>query len=318
MGRFVNELFERSIKRPNLQKAHDQQPHHHPTPQDIFTPCCSARYGYIPRSHIQDPIREALLTPGRQLVLFGASGNGKSSLVAHSLAALNRKYVTTHCTGSCTFPTLLRSVLRELENSKVEPELEPTPKAAPKHHTTATNRDTTLPLRAASPAAYARADDLTVQQIVEALEAMNTTWVIEDLHKVPHSVRGEIADSMKVFANRATHHTCVIAIGAAESATEILPITHDMHNRTTQIHVPAFTRTELGAIIDHGGKMLNINLNAIRKPILEAAAGDPSRVHEIALRCVLSIGITGRIPGAPRKIDASVLESAGLGASVAG
>lgn len=83
--------------------------------EDVFTPTSSAKHGFVGRGDVQKDLESALRTPGTQMVVYGESGAGKSSLVEHMLATLSRDRVATHCTGTTTYLDILSSVFDELD-----------------------------------------------------------------------------------------------------------------------------------------------------------------------------------------------------------
>ncbi len=223
------------------------------TAEDVFTPTSSAKRAFIGRGSTQDNIRTALRTPGTQLVVFGESGAGKSSVVEHVLENLGRKNIATQCTAGSTYTEILASVFSELgtyvvteKGTENHADLEirgsvGSDLAQAKLETAATvggvNNVTTTPYVG---------PQLTAQEAQKALAARKTTWVIEDLHKVSEDVRKQIADLLKVFANKASREAKVVVIGASETATSIVNAPADVRKRVSQIAVKPLTTDELG------------------------------------------------------------------------
>ena len=60
---------------------------------DVFTPSTVARLTFVERTCITERVVNALTTPGRQLVVFGRSGCGKTTLVDNGAVATGRQVV---------------------------------------------------------------------------------------------------------------------------------------------------------------------------------------------------------------------------------
>ncbi len=52
---------------------------------DVFTPATPARVTFVERDAINEKLVNALNTPGKQIVVYGHSGNGKSTFLVNKL-----------------------------------------------------------------------------------------------------------------------------------------------------------------------------------------------------------------------------------------
>lgn len=52
---------------------------------DVFTPNTTAKYTYIQRKNIEDEFRKNIDINGRQIIIYGHSGRGKTTLTRHML-----------------------------------------------------------------------------------------------------------------------------------------------------------------------------------------------------------------------------------------
>lgn len=289
------------------------------TAEEVFTPTSSAKRAFIGRGSTQDNIRTALRTPGTQLVVFGESGAGKSSVVEHVLEKLGRKNIATQCTAGSTYTEILASVFSELgtyvvsaKGTENHADLEirgsvGSDLAQAKLETAATiggvNNVTTTPYVG---------PQLTAQEAQKALAARKTTWIIEDLHKVDEDVRKQIADLLKVFANKASAEAKVVVIGASETATSIVNAPADVRKRVSQIAVKPLTTDELGEIIDTGATIMNVDMSAVRGQIIHLSAGVASVTHALGLRCLQLLDIETPVVGDPVSITNDTLVRAAL------
>lgn len=282
--------------------------------EDVFTPTSSAKRGFIGRGVVQSDLESALRTPGTQIVIYGESGAGKSSLVEHTLAELSRKHVTTHCTSTTTYRDILSSIFDELEVFAIS-DLSSESTVGSEICSSAGSD-----LIGAKVEANVRVDDgqgsvsqpvvktqLTPQRVEAELAQRQTTWIIEDLHKVDPEVKDQVADVLKVFVNRANKRTGVVVLGASETAGAIVRAPADVKTRVAQLAVQPLSPDELGQIIDKGSHLMNVDMSEIRDEIIRMSSGVAGTTHALALRCLQELGIETPVPGAALPITHDVL-----------
>jgi len=80
----------------------------------IFTPTRAATFTYVERPALDYELRRCLNLPGTQIVLFGHTGGGKTTLVINELNKLRRKFVTTSCVEGMTVDGLIASAFDQL------------------------------------------------------------------------------------------------------------------------------------------------------------------------------------------------------------
>jgi ABC-type lipoprotein export system ATPase subunit len=55
------------------------------TTRQVFTPTTPARIAFVEREEVNDKLVNALTTPGKQVVVYGHSGTGKTTLLLNKL-----------------------------------------------------------------------------------------------------------------------------------------------------------------------------------------------------------------------------------------
>lgn len=92
------------------------------TPEEVFTPARPVRDDmFTTRRHkrLQERVEASLLEQGRQIVVYGPTGVGKTSLIKHICGRRNVSMVRVECGG--TFEDMMRDVLaKTLETEIVE------------------------------------------------------------------------------------------------------------------------------------------------------------------------------------------------------
>jgi hypothetical protein len=206
-----------------------------------------------------------------------------------------RAYITTRCSKVMTYDQLLLDAFDQLNP----------------YYTQGRSSRTTKGISPAVQAAFikvsasfSKAEDeqqsralplqLTAQRLAEFLGAQSMCWVVEDFHKMAPAEKIPFAQSLKIFSDVSTEYpdVMVIAIGATDTAREVVEYDPEMNNRVSELHVPPMNSEELGRIIEHGQELLNINLSAIAEGIVEYSLGMPSVCHQLALNTCLERGVT--------------------------
>ena len=83
--------------------------------EQVFTPSTLARLNFIEREGIRNRLTDALRTPGKQLVVYGHTGSGKSTVVSNKLNQLYEDQVITRCTSQTTYEQMVRGAFDYLE-----------------------------------------------------------------------------------------------------------------------------------------------------------------------------------------------------------
>lgn len=269
---------------------------------DVFTPSVPAGRGFVGReTEMQDLVSMGLRVPGTQVIVWGESGAGKSSLINKALATEGQTAVKTACTPDSTYEDILAAAFSgtgafyvtestehtdatlavagtigsELIGSKVTAEAE-------------LNKGTGLTRQ---PIARPQ---LSPQRLVAELGARGYSWVIEDFHKVTESERARIAHALKVFSDDGAKYpsTRVIVLGVSESVDELVQDSINISKRIIDIEVPPLDHGELGKILDVGQNLLNLDFSRIRTQLLDTAVGTASIAHALALACCLRRKVT--------------------------
>ena len=86
------------------------------TATEVFTPTTPAKLTFVERTSINDQLVSALKTPGKQVVVYGHTGSGKTTVLARKLEQLYESHITTRCTRTMVFADLLKNAFEQLEH----------------------------------------------------------------------------------------------------------------------------------------------------------------------------------------------------------
>ena len=90
---------------------------------------------------------------------------------------------------------------------------------------------------------------------------------------------------MKVFMDAAAAYpdVKVIAIGAVDSARDVIKYDHEMRTRVSEVSVPLMAEEELAEIIKKGGKILNVDFDKVSGKITSYSSGLAAICHQLCL-----------------------------------
>lgn len=267
---------------------------------DVFTPASIAGVTFVEREAINEELVDSLRTKGKQLVVYGHSGCGKTTLVENKLRQLFAVHIKTQCMKSMTFEQILADPLRQLNVMYLA---ERQTKAT--RSLTASASTGTL-ARPAIGLTYASTDEAGSKQIAiapaiptphivaENLGINHACWVLEDFHKVDNAEKIKLAQCMKMFMDLSERFPDLkmIFIGAVNSARDVIQFDPELRHRVSEIQVPLMSNAELSKLISLGESCLNISIDhRITERIIVISNGLAAVSHQIALHFCNARGV---------------------------
>ena len=286
--------------------------------RDVFTPTRPARIAFVEREDVNDKLVNALRTPGKQLVVYGHSGTGKTTLLVNKLHQLYERHITTRCMKGLKFEQLLLDAFDQLEpyyisdvtdiqKTNTEVEIASSYKAlsAKISHST-TNETGTKTSRMLPP-------QLTPQALGKFLGAVKACWVLEDFHKIDLSEKVQLSQLMKVFMDMSDDYPelKIVALGAVNTARQVVEYDDEMRNRVAEISVPLMSPDEITKIIRKGEMALNVSFSQnIVKVISIHSNGLASVCHHLCLNMCDAAEINVTVPGTTYQLTTDDCQSA--------
>lgn len=270
----------------------------------VFTPTTPARIAFVDRDTINDKLVNALEMPGKQLIVYGHSGSGKTTLLVNKLNQLYEMHVTTHCMKGMKFDQLVLDAFDALgsfytseivtANKKTEAaELAGTYLMIQgKMQSSETVEHTKKEQRIVPP-------QLTPQTLGKLLGAAKSCWVLEDFHKIDDSEKTRLAQMMKVFMDLSDNYDDlkIIALGAVDTARQVVEYDKEMRNRVAEIPVDLMTEKEIEAIVKKGELALNVKFSdGLTSLIAQYSNGLASVCHHLCLYMCQAAGIVKTAP----------------------
>lgn len=235
--------------------------------ENIFTPAKAADVNYIKRPEIDKQLSSEMSIPGKQIIVFGDSGSGKTSSVRNMLKVNGYKFIRTQCENNTTFERLLLDAFDQLD---VFIKSHQTYK-----HTRRNNKNLKVEYNSIKASisnerlseentTYSRLlpPQLTPQKLAKFMGESKVVWVIEDLHKVSIEDKTRIADVIKIFVDNANDYPIskIICIGVCQSAQEFIALNPNLRTRVSEISVPLLSDYEIEQLIVNGFNLLNVSL----------------------------------------------------------
>lgn len=267
--------------------------------EEVFTPTQPAYYTFVERSAINDRLERAIKMPGKQIVLYGCSGVGKTTILAHKIRRKEISCIITRCVSGMTMNDIIIDAFNQLEayytsskEKEVCADIEGTLSAS------------YLGIKAKIKSLIGEKSKSTTKRIVEVpiapqslgklIGAANKLWIIEDFHKINAKEKVLLSQIMKVFMDLSIEYPSlkIIAIGAVNTAREVVQYDSEMKNRISEIEIPLMTRDNLVSIVHLGMKCLNIQIpESVINKIVAYSSGLPAVTHQLTylLCCVNNI-----------------------------
>jgi GTPase SAR1 family protein len=283
----------------------------------VFTPSSPAKENYIERDKLSSRIASSLSTPGKQIVVFGHSGVGKTSLLRKQLERQYEKEIITSCMTNLTFESILLDAFDQLDEYYVSQK-----KQANDYGIESSIANDYFALKS-SIKAYSKIKEeqsssriieiqLTASRLADFLGEGGYCWVLEDFHKVDKTEKTKLSQTMKLFMDKSIKYNNlkIIAIGAVDTGREVIEYDSEMKKRISEIEVKLMSDVEIGKIIKNGEILLNISIEKrIHTEIVKFSNGIASVCHSICLYMCEEKGILNTVIGDPIKFNKADLEN---------
>lgn len=255
----------------------------------IFTPNTVAELTYVKRPVLETDLEKYLSLPGKQIVVYGHSGGGKTTLLRNKLRDINQNYIKTHCESTSTFNDLLLQAFDELNRFYVSEKSANSEKHISnqlKTEYTGISNQIISSQKESTGSKSVRVvpPQLTPQKLAKFLGEIGCIWIIEDFHKVTEEEKKRIADVVKIFIDAANDYDKVkiICIGAVGTARELIELDNNLSNRVAELFVPLMNDQQIESIVTKGFDLLNVTIDdKLKEKIVYYSNNLASITHQI-------------------------------------
>lgn len=250
-------------------------------PEDVFTPKTIVSREMFERRNeedldgipgLQDSLQDALRERGGQVLLFGDTGVGKSSLLTYAAADEKQGVVLVECHSGMDYDSILEFALRDLIEVK---EL----KRTTRHSASVEGKAESylLPwIAKLTGTLRGEAGKETVFDVVEqdALTVLTDAMgkagksliVLDNFQNIPEEARERVAQGMESLSDRAGRFPSApdfkfVVIGIASDAASLLGQSRSYGRRTTEIGVPRMPDDEIAEILRRGFSILKLTVS---------------------------------------------------------
>lgn len=274
-------------------------------PEEVFTPKTIVSREMFERRNeedldgvpgLQDSLRDALRERGGQVLLYGDTGVGKSSLLTYAAADEKLGHVLVECNSDMDYDRILEFAIKEVVDVK---ELTRTRRVS--GSMTGGVEGHPLPwIAKLTGSLRGEAGKETVFEVVEQdalsvlTEAMakskKSLIVLDNFQNVPKEARERVAQGMESLSDRAGRHPDeldfkFVVIGIASDAPSLLGSSRSYGRRTTEIGVPRMPDEEIAEILRRGFKILKLSVNEEEiKRMVFYSDGFPYFAHLLGLQ----------------------------------
>jgi len=267
---------------------------------EVFTPSTVATLTYVQRKKLENDLIKNIQMPGMQIVMYGHSGSGKTTMLTNVLNRFCYQSIKTSCMNTTTFESLIFDILDKLDihissENTYSKEITSTFKLGIndifsdfKIQDTDTSKCIMKNVRAVPL-------QISINRIADILCKLGIIWVIEDFHKIDESEKIKLSQVMKIFMDKAAEHGLIkiICIGAVGTARELIQYDKELNNRVFELNVSLMEDDELLEIIDKGFKLMRIKIEdeTVYKKILFYSNNLPAVCHQLCYNMCYSKNI---------------------------
>lgn len=258
---------------------------------DIFTPASPASHTFVERNILNQKLDRALQTRGKQIILYGHSGTGKTTILKNKISTYYSKKITTRCLKNITIEDIILDAFNELDiyfkdsietvsDAKISGGL------SAKFLGIQAKLGTEISDGSKETLKKLIALQLTPPTLAKFIGEAGCCWIIEDFHKVVSQDKDRLSQIMKVFMDMADDYPKLkmITIGAVNSAREVIQYDKEMKNRVAEINIELMEHDQLLQIIEKGESILNVKFDeTVKEKIVSFSSGLPAVTHNLCL-----------------------------------
>ncbi|MGW7682153.1 AAA family ATPase [Kribbella sp. NPDC054772] len=270
-------------------------------PEDVFTPKTIVSREMFERRNesdldgnpgLQDNLRDALRETGGQVIVYGDTGVGKSSLLRYASEDEQMAMVTVECLSSKSYDDLIEDAIRKLVEVK---EIKRTHSKGVQAEVEASG--TVKLLVTIKGKLTGKADQAHEFEVVEKpmldvlLEAMVRTKTrivaLDNFQNITsEAARHLVAQTMEFLSDRAasTGDAKMVVIGIAEDAPSLIGGSGSFRRRVTEVGVPRMPDEEIREVLARGFRLLDVPVPpAVLDELVFYSDGFPFFAHLLGL-----------------------------------
>jgi hypothetical protein len=249
-------------------------------PEDVFTPRQPPSRDMFTRRNeadlygnpgLQDRVRDALREKGGQVILFGDTGVGKSTLLKYASEDEGMPVLSIAAQSQRTFDDLIEMAIREVTMER-DVEITRTGTTGGGFEGGVTSHITVKGHLKNEKGQEVRVELIERTPLLALAETMQTEGyrilAFDNFHNVAPTEREMFAQALEVLSDSAgqTGDVKMVLIGIADDADTLVGNSGSVRRRTTEIGVPRMPDDEISSIFANGFRLLGLDCeqNALR------------------------------------------------------
>ncbi|QJD60373.1 hypothetical protein HG264_16570 [Pseudomonas sp. gcc21] len=268
---------------------------------DVFGVKSTLIKSYVERETVDERFREAL-SSGNEVIVYGSSKQGKTSLILKHLRP--EDYIKVECSPQTTTIDIYKSVLRQLgvtflESESVEASYEHGGKVGGgfkvkvpffgsgdvKAELSDRAKDGTSRTQTHIEYNLALAQD--VSELLQT-HSFSKFVVLENFHYLPHEVQEALAYDLRIFQD---HHFVFIVLGIWREANRLVQFNGDLLDRVTEVPVEPWDKADFFSVLEKGEALLNVDFSEVREELVAESFDSVGVVQELCKLCCLDAGV---------------------------
>ncbi|CAE6689224.1 hypothetical protein QSH39_016350 [Xanthomonas arboricola pv. corylina] len=268
---------------------------------DVFGVRSKLIASYIEREKVDELFTDAL-RHGNELIVYGSSKQGKTSLLLKNLR--EDQYVKVECSPQTQPIDIYKSILRQLDISFIESETASSSSEQgakvgagfkikiPMIGETGINAETADKSTAATTqvSRYIEYNLALAQDVAEIVlsNKIRKYLVLENFHYLPTEVQESLAFDLRAFQD---HGIIFIILGIWREANRLVQFNGDLLDRITEIPVEPWDPEDFKRVIRKGASLLNVDFSSVEDDLITAAFDSIGVVQELCKHACLAAGV---------------------------
>lgn len=267
--------------------------------EDVFTPTSSAELNFVRRQDIEVKFGNNYKLKGRNIVIYGPSGGGKTTFINRFFAEQHVDFITIQCSSGMKFDEVIQQAFDQLDpyyRQGMTSSFVSKQQVSSKAGIPGAELGSQIETQQGETASFSRmlTPQLSSNRLAEMLGEAKIVLVIEDFHKIADEEKKSLADMIKAFMDKANQYPTlrVICIGAGNSAREIVKLDSNLKHRIYECEVPLLLNEEIKQIVKHGCNLLNIEMeDSLVEKIVHFSNRMGTIAHELSYSICCAEGI---------------------------
>jgi len=268
---------------------------------DVFGVKSTLIKSYIERESV-DARFKAAINDGNEVIVYGSSKQGKTSLILKHLQ--EEDYVKVECSPQTSPIDIYKSILRQLRIRYIESE---TTESGLEHGGKVSGGfkvkipfvgDSGVNAEVADKAIEKSSKTETfveynlelAQDLSELLKDhdMKKYIVLENFHYLTLDAQESLAYDLRTFQD---HHIVFIVLGIWREANRLIQFNGDLLDRVTEVPVEPWSKEDFHRVIEIGENLLNVDFSGVEERLIADSFDSVGVVQEICKLCCLNAGI---------------------------